>query len=255
MYQEVYVESETRLHRLDPRLKVVALIGISLLISLAGISGLLILSLGVALLGKISRLSYRSLLSIVGAAFLLGLFYLWGMGWESTQGWRLWQGHWSVSGLSAAGMMIWKIFLIFSLTRVFLAVTKPLEMGLSIACLLNPLAKRSRRAADFILLLTLTLRFIPLLAEETGQLWKARAAKGKTPASFAGRCGELLRLVPPVFLISLRRAEELAENLIARGYQPGRYRVVRLNSWQRTDSVALIIWLIWSGVVMGITLW
>lgn len=238
------------MHKMDARLKTVALIWLTLLIGSAGVPGLILLSIGIIALFSLSRLNVRVLKSMAMVLIWLSFFYIVVSGWEWEAGWQIWRGHWSEAGLRQGEMIVWRVLMIFSLTRVFLAVTKPLELGLSIAWFLNPLARIMPKASDGILLITLTLQFIPLLIEEAAQIWKARAAKGNLKTSLFGRGAEMLKLVQPLLLLSLRRAEELAENLLARGYQTGRYRVIGNTSWRKADTAGGIILGIWSIAVM-----
>lgn len=246
---ELYWPGESPLHHLDPRVKVGGLAVLSLLISLTHWRGLVLTSLGILALIFISRTPlkcYRSLgLVLIG----LGVFYGLAAGWVWPENRPFWMGYWSVQGLAQAGDMLWRIALIFGLTRLFAAVTMPLEQGLGITYFFNPLIRVTPKAADFALLLTLTLRFIPLLVEEATLLWKARMTKSEWPASMLLRSRDLIKLIPPLLLLSLRRAEELAENLTARGYATGQYRTLLFHTWAPSDRWGVIILGLWCGLI------
>ncbi len=242
--EEIYQPGSSVLHRLDPRFKTASLAMLSGLTTGIGSWGLLVDALGVLALMGLSRLTWRAYRPVFMVVFWLALFYGLTAGWV-WNGWRIWEGHWSNAGLALAGMMTVRIALIFVLTRIFAAVTPPLEQGLGIAYFLGPLSRLTPKAADFALLLTLTLRFIPLLAEEAGLLWKARVVRGTLPNNWLLRLSDLAGLFPPLLLLTLRRAEEVAENLMARGYAPGRYRVVNLHKWSSQDSLALLVVCLW----------
>lgn len=137
--------------------------------------------------------------------------------------------------------MLWRIAVLFGLTRLFAAVTPPLEQGLGIAYFCLPFRRFTAKAADFALLVTLTLRFIPLLIEEASLLGKARAAKGIASKQWVVRVMELADFLLALLLLSLRRAEETADNLTARGYVSGQYRSAHIWQWRRRDSWGVVV--------------
>ncbi|HUS90072.1 MAG TPA: energy-coupling factor transporter transmembrane component T, partial [Desulfosporosinus sp.] len=177
------------------------------------------------------------------------LFYGLAAGWVWPEHRAIWFGHWSMGGLVQAVDMLWRIALVFGLTRLYTAVTMPLEQGMGIAYFFNPLIRITPKAADFALMLTLTLRFIPLIVEEAVLIWKARALKSEWPHSWIKRSWELIQLIVPLILLSLRRAEELAENLMSRGYGSGNYRTLILHERTSEDFVGVLIIGVW-GVLL-----
>ena len=241
----LYRNGGSLLHQMDARLKVGALAWFSIIMTIAGWSGLLLATQGMACLMVLSRLPWKIYLPVLMVTLWLALFYGLVSGWVWPSSWHFWQGHWSRVGLIATGYMIWKITLVFLGTRIFMAVTAPLEQGLGIAYFFGPLTLFTSKAADFALLLTLTLRFIPLLAEEASILWKARAVKGLWPQSRLARIREMANLFPPLLLVSLRRSEEVADNLLTRGYAPGHYRVMTMHTWTSRDTLAGVVFFLW----------
>jgi len=239
------------LHRLDPRVKVGGLAVVSLILTMTGWRGLGLTSfalLGLMLMSRTPIKIYRSLIMVF---IWMGLFYGLATGWVWPENRAFWFGHWSLSGLEQAFYMLWRLILVFVLTRLYTAVTMPLEQGLGIAYFFNPLIRITPKAADFALLLSLTLRFIPLILEEATLIWKARELKGEWPSSWIKRSWELIQLIVPLILLSLRRAEELAENLMARGYGSGNYRTLILHEWNCRDGVGVLILGVW-GVILYI---
>lgn len=238
------------LHRLDPRLKVAGLALVSLLMTVTGWLGLALNSfalLGLVLLSRTPLKIYRSLLVVI---LWMGLFYGLAAGWVWPANRAVWYGHWSPEGLVQAAFLLWRMVLVFGLTRLFTAVTMPLEQGMGIAYFLNPLIRITPKAADFALILTLTLRFIPLIIEEATQIWKVRVLKLEWPSSWVKRSWEFIQLIVPLILLSLRRAEELAENLILRGYGSGNYRTLILYERTSKDRLGVVILGAW-----GLILW
>ncbi|GAB6172252.1 energy-coupling factor transporter transmembrane protein EcfT [Paradesulfitobacterium aromaticivorans] len=246
---EVYWPGESVLHELDPRLKVGAFVWLSFVLTMVGWHGLAVASAGVFILMWLSEVPWRSFRPVLMVLLWIAAFYLLAGGWTWSESEHFWQGHFSVEGLKVAAVLVWRIAVLFALTRLFAAVTPPLEQGLGIAYFLNPLVRLTPKAADFALLITLTLRFMPLLLEEIAAISKARAAKGTVPSSLFGRIQELMNLLPALLLLSLRRAEETAENLVMRGYSSGKYRTLSTREWGRRDS-----WSVVAALLCGIIL-
>jgi energy-coupling factor transport system permease protein len=125
--------------------------------------------------------------------------------------------------------------------------------------LLRPLQRLGLPANDFSMILVIALRFVPLLGQELERLMKAQASRG---ADFGrGRGGVIRRvrqifpLLIPLFITALRRAEEMATAMEARGYVGGRGRThfVRLRM-RRADVVALLSIIGLSAVLFAVDL-
>jgi energy-coupling factor transport system permease protein len=185
------------------------------------------------------------------ALIWIGLFYVFAAGWVWPESKAFWYGHWSKEGLIQAGRMVWCIALLFALTRLFMAVTMPLEQGLGIAYFFNPIIKITPKAADFALLITLTLRFIPLIFEEATMIWKARILKADWEnISRFQKSKDIVFLIIPLILLSLKRAEELAENMLARGYGSGGYQTIVFHERTSKDSLGLWVVVVWGAVLI-----
>lgn len=238
------------LHCLDPRLKVAGLAIISLSMTVTEWMGLTFNTFALFGLVYISHTPFRIYRSLLTVIVWMGLFYGLASGWIWSENQAVWQGHWSLGGLQQTVFMLWRIILVFVLTRLFTAVTMPLEQGLGIAYFLNPLIRIIPKVADFALLLTLTLRFIPLIIEEATLIWKVRTLKGEWPSSWLGRSRELIELIVPLVLLSLRRAEELAENLTLRGYGSGNYRTLMMHERTSKDQVGAVVLGVWVLIIL-----
>jgi len=237
------------LHQLDPRIKVGGLAFLSLLLTMTRWQGLTLTSfalLGLVALSHTPLKVYRSLIVVI---IWMGLFYGLAVGWVWPENRAVWYGHWSLDGLVQVAEMLWRITLVFGLTRLYTAVTMPLEQGMGLAYFFNPLIRITPKAADFALMLTLTLRFIPLIVEEAVLIWKARTLKSDWPHTWVKKSWEVIQLIVPLILLSLRRAEELAENLMLRGYGSGNYHTLILHERTTKDFIGVLIIGVW-GVLL-----
>jgi len=224
---------------------------LSLLLTLTQWQGLALSSFALLGLVAFSRTPLKIYRSLIVVVLWMGLFYGLATGWVWPENRAVWEGHWSRAGFVQAADMLWRITLVFGLTRLYSAVTMPLEQGTAIAYFFNPLIRITPKAADFALMLTLTLRFIPLIVEEAFVIWKARMLKSEWPNSRFKQSWELIQLVVPLILLSLRRAEELAENLMARGYGSGTYHTLILHKRTSMDLGGVLIIGVW-GVLLVI---
>jgi len=222
---------------------------LSLVMTMTGWKGLAFTSLAFVGLVAVSRMPLKIYRSLIWVLLWMGLFYGLAAGWVWPENRAVWYGHWSFGGFMQAADIVWRIALVFGLTRLYTAVTRPLEQGIGIAYFFNPLIRITPKAADFALMITLTLRFIPLIVEEALLIWKARALKTEWPHSWVQQSWEVIQLIVPLLLLSLRRAEELAENLMSRGYASGNYRTLILHERTSTDMVSVIIIGVW-GVLL-----
>jgi len=112
--------------------------------------------------------------------------------------------------------------------------------------LLRPLQALHLPAHEFALVVNIAIRFLPTLAEEAERLMKAQASRGadfgRGQRNFLQRTRMLLPLLVPLFLVSLQRAEELAEAMEARCYLGGKGRTNLIHLQARPlDYVALIV--------------
>jgi len=212
---------------------------------MTGWQGLTLTSLALLGLVALSRTPLTIYRSLIVVLVWMGIFYGLAAGWVWPENRAVWEGHWSFNGFRQAADMLWRITLVFGLTRLYTAVTMPLEQGMGIAYFFNPLIRITPKAADFALMLTLTLRFIPLIVEEAALIWRARALKSEWPKSWFKQSRELIQLIVPLILLSLRRAEELAENLLSRGYGSGSYRTLILHERTSMDLAGVLIIGVW----------
>ena len=145
--------------------------------------------------------------------------------------------------------------LLILITSVMTLTTTPIEITDGLETLLNPLKKLKFPVHELALMMSISLRFIPTLLEETDKIVKAQTSRGVDFSS--GPLKERLRavvpLLVPLFVGSFKRADELAVAMEARGYRGGEGRTkYRALAWHMGDSlligslILLTILLIWT---------
>ncbi|MBD1382731.1 energy-coupling factor transporter transmembrane component T family protein [Metabacillus arenae] len=143
------------------------------------------------------------------------------------------------------------LFLILMTTLLTLTTT-PIEVTDGIESLLGPCKKIGLPVHELALMMSISLRFIPTLMEETDKIMKAQMARGVdfTSGPVKDRIQAIVPLLVPLFVSAFKRAEELATAMEARGYQGGEGRTkLRQLQWGLMDTAALIL-LAAAGVVM-----
>ena len=146
-----------------------------------------------------------------------------------------------------SGYIVLRLIMMISLTMVLTSTTKPMDMTYAFEWFLSPLKliKPARYVAhEIAMTLSIALRFIPTLLEETERIMKAQASRGVdfNRGGLFKRFGAVIALIIPLFVSALERSEELANAMIVRGYDPRanrtRYRLLRF-SWR--DIIAFLL--------------
>ena len=146
-----------------------------------------------------------------------------------------------------SGYIILRLILMIALTMVLTSTTKPMDMTYAFEWYLGPLKliKPCRYFAhEIAMTLSIALRFIPTLLDETERTMKAQASRGVdfNHGGLFKRLGAVIALIIPLFVSALERSEELANAMIVRGYDPRakrtRYRLLRF-TWR--DAIAFIL--------------
>ena len=153
-----------------------------------------------------------------------------------------------------SGYIVLRLILMIALTMVLTSTTKPMDMTYAFEWYMTPLKPLRFPAHEIAMTLSIALRFIPTLLDETERIMKAQASRGVdfNHGGLFKRFGAVIALIIPLFVSALERSEELANAMIVRGYDPRakrtRYRLLRF-SWR--DIIAfLFIGGIFAGIIV-----
>ena len=155
------------------------------------------------------------------------------------------------NGIIFAIKMFIRILVLITTTSVLLSyTTSPIVMTDGIEGLMTPLSKIGVPVHDFALVMSIALRFIPTLLEETEKIMSAQKARGTefSTGSLMKRARALLAVFVPLLASAVRHAFELADAMICRGYRGGKGRT-KLNKMKFRFSD--FIWLILAGGVLA----
>ena len=153
-----------------------------------------------------------------------------------------------------SGYIVMRLVLMIALTMILTSTTKPMDMTYAFEWYMTPLKPIHFPVHEIAMTLSIALRFIPTLLDETERIMKAQASRGVdfNHGGLFKRFGAVIALIIPLFVSALERSEELANAMIVRGYDPRakrtRYRLLRF-SWR--DIIAfLFIGLIFAGIIV-----
>jgi energy-coupling factor transport system permease protein len=133
-----------------------------------------------------------------------------------------------------------RFFFLILMTSLLTLTTTPIEITDGLETLLTPLKKLRFPVHEMALMMSISLRFIPTLMQETDKIMKAQIARGVEFASgpIKERIKAVIPLLIPLFVSSFKRAEELAIAMEARGYRGGEGRTkYRQLSWRMIDTL------------------
>ena len=254
-----YFEGNSFLHRMDPRVKLVVAIAYIVMLFLANSVGAFIFVLAVtAFIILFSGVPIRTILKglkpiLFLVAFTAILNVFWFKGETLLFEWRFITIY--TEGLINAAMMALRIALLIAGSGVILTyTTTPIALTDGLERLLSPLKKIKLPVHEFSMMMTIALRFIPTLVEETHKIMNAQKARGVdfSSGSLVKRAKALIPILVPLFISSFRRADELATAMECRCYHGGegrtRMTVLRLRF---SDVLALLgIVLFGAGIIL-----
>ena len=204
-------------HNTDPRLKILLVIGYIVL--LFTVTNLLGLALSLALLTvlylvakiplKLILKSLKPILPIVIFTAVLNLFF---MGGEGQPLWQFWVFKIYKEGIVYAVFMSVRIVALIAGTSLLTYTTSPIVLTDAIERLLKPFAKLHLPVHELAMMMTIALRFIPTLIEETDKIMNAQKARGAMldTGKLTERVKAMVPILIPLFISAFRRADELA---------------------------------------------
>ena len=245
-----YYPSNSMLHKADPRIKII--IAILLIVAaficneLLSFAGLLTVIFVLMILSKIPFKTIfkaiKPLMIVLVVTMLINLFLTKG---ENPPLVEFWIFSIYIEGIANAVYMLIRIFsLIMATTILITYTTTPIALTDAIESLLAPLKKIKVPVHEFAMMMTIALRFIPTLVDETEKIMAAQKARGAdfTSGSLVKRAKALVPILIPLFVSSFRRADELATAMECRCYRGGDGRTrLKVLKCRASDVIALIV--------------
>lgn len=225
-----YLPLDSCIHKMDPRAKIMAMLFAMIAIFIdTGYLGYAIIGVIVviiALLGKLKMSflwrSMKPMLFMLLFLFVINLLVI----KEGTILLSLGSFHIYSGALTQTLYIVIRLALMIMITTILTATTKPLQLTLGIEDLLKPFQVIHVPAHQIAMIISIALRFIPTLIEETQRIMKAQASRGvdMEEGKLMEKIRAILSLIVPLFVSAFQRAEDLAYAMEARGYIPDRPR-------------------------------
>ena len=240
-----YFPGSSPIHRLDPRTKLLVLVGyiVALFTAEHWVSyGIVFLFLALCIF--ISQIPLKAIFHgmkpLVFILVFTGILNLFFSGGETVL-FRFWGLTITKEGMIRAVFMVCRILMLISGTFLMTYTTSPIALTDGLESLLSPLKKIHLPVHELAMMMCIALRFIPTLIEETDKIMSAQKARGADFESgkLMDRVRALVPILVPLFISAFRRADELATAMECRCYQGGEGRTkMKMLRYQRRDFYA-----------------
>lgn len=240
-----YFPGDTAIHRMDPRTKILCVVlYIVALFTCKGVLGYLLVLGFLAGAVRISKIHLKTILKgvkpliiIIAFTGLLNMFYT-----PGNELFHIWKLKVTDTGVRNAVFMIARIIMLVTGTFLLTYTTSPITLTDGLEQLLGPLKKLHVPVHELAMMMSIALRFIPTLIEETDKIMSAQKARGADfeTGNLLQKAKALIPVLVPLFVSAFRRADELATAMECRCYTGGNGRT-RLSplKWTGLDTLGL----------------
>jgi energy-coupling factor transport system permease protein len=224
-----YFPGHSAFHRMDPRMKILLAVGYIVVLfiptNLAGLAvggAVLFLAYGISgIPGRMALNSIKPVLPIIVFTAALNMFFV-----EGRTLFSLWFVRVTREGVLLAALMSLRIVCLIAGTSLLTYTTSPIALTDGIERLFNPLRRFGLPVHELAMMMTMALRFIPTLIEESDKIMSAQKARGADMESggIVQRAKALIPILIPLFVSAFRRADDLALAMECRCYRGGEGR-------------------------------
>ena len=224
-----YIYGTSPVHRLDPRFKLLAVIGfIVLLFICKNFWSIGLLSLFCAFLYYLAGIpvkmilkSLKPVIPIILLTSILNMFFV-----DGDPLFSFWKVTVTVQGLRYALVISVRIIILIASSSLLTYTTSPIELTNALESLLKPLTKINFPVHELSMMMSIALRFIPTIISETDRIMSAQKSRGADldSGNFIQRIKALLPILVPLFVSAFKRADELALAMECRCYNGGEGR-------------------------------
>ena len=243
-----YYPADSVLHKLDPRVKLFAtVIYVIALFSFKGIVGLALVSAFLYVVIKISKVPFKfmakGLKAIIVLIVITSVFNLLGTSGDVVF-WRWGSLQITDKGIINSVVMTIRLIYLILGTSLMTLTTTPNQLTNGLETALAPLNKIHVPVHSIAMMMSIALRFIPILIEETDKIMKAQMARGADfeHGSLIQKAKAMVPLLVPLFVSAFRRAEDLAMAMEARCYNGGEGRTkMKPLKYEQRDRNAYVV--------------
>jgi energy-coupling factor transport system permease protein len=256
-----YLPGDSFLHNLDPRIKLLCLLVLIVALFLVRTFwGFMLFGVFIIIIFSASKLPWRYFLRGLRPVFFI-IFFTLILHFLFTNGgrvyWRLGPLSVEEAGVYMGSFMTLRLILLVVTTLLITLTTSPISFADGIEFILRPFRRLGIPGHEIAMMMTIALRFIPTLMEESDKIRKAQMARGADfeTGNIFRRARNLVPLLVPLFVSAFRRADELAIAMEARCYRGGENRTKMRELHTRpldylglSVSLAMMLVILFSGV-------
>lgn len=254
-----YYQADSVIHRLDPRVKLgTTILFIISLFVFDGVGGYVTAALFLALVIRLSGVPFRFMIKgMKSIVFLLSITVIFNL--FLTPGepiLHLWKLTVTQEGIRLAVLLSIRLGFLIIGSSVMTLTTTPNQLTDGLEKMLKPLNKVKVPVHEIAMMMSIALRFIPILMEETDKIMKAQLARCADfeSGNLIKKAKSLVPLLVPLFISAFRRANDLAMAMEARCYRGGEHRTkMKPLHYERRDYIAYLVVLCYlaAGVFLG----
>ena len=254
-----YYPSDSFVHRLDPRIKLLAVFAYIVVIFFVSSPIGYALAIGFLLMATFfSKIPLKTMLKsikplwiILIITFVINVFFT----KTGTVLCDWWIFTITKEGIIQAVYMSLRLVMLIMFSSLLTLTTSPVSLTDAIESLLSPLAKIKFPAHEIAMMMSIALRFIPTLIEETDKIMKAQTARGASfdTGNVFQRAKSMIPLLIPLFVSSFRRADDLALAMESRCYRggEGRTRMRELKCTKIDIIILLVSFVYFAGMILA----
>jgi len=251
-----YIPGDSRIHRLDPRIKIGSTLTLSIFILRGGTFCGAVISAFLLALIPLSGLdvksvvrAFRPVLIFFALLFCVHLFFTDGSPVPPFPPWRVTVTY---EGLFKGAITTWQFALLILSASILTMTTLPTDLVSGIERLLRPFKRIGVPSHDLAMMVSIALRFVPTFLEEIDRIKVAQMARGASfkTGPIVRRTRAAISLLPPLIVRTVHRADELVIAMEARGYRRGPRTYMRELAMRRADYVALMVMILMTGLLV-----
>lgn len=225
-----YVPLDSKIHRIDPRIKIIMMIVLMVAVltvpNFYGYAFLFVVLTSAVLISKLTIRfvikAMKPMIVMLVILFILNIFLI-RTGEVLVDFWFI-KIH--LDAVTQTLFIAFRLMLMIMVTTLLTATTAPLDLTLGIEDLLKPFERIGVPSHEIAMMISIALRFIPTLIEDTQRIMNAQASRGVDldEGKLKEKISGIISMIVPLFISSYHRAEDLADAMEARGYFPGKER-------------------------------
>ncbi len=257
-----YYPADSVIHRLDPRVKLMGtFLYIISLFSFRGIAGFLLATLFLIAVIRLSKVPFsymvKGLKAIVILMVITAVFNLFLTPGDEVLV-HVWVFTITLQGVKNAALMLLRLIYLIVGASIMTLATTPNQLTDGLEKALMPLSKIKAPVHAIAMMMSIALRFIPILIEETDIIMKAQMARGADfeNGNLVRRAKSMAPLLVPLFVSAFRRADDLAMAMEARCYVGGSGRTkMKPLRYAKRDYLAYVILAVYIGGIFALRIW